>query len=487
MRAITLMYDSLNRHYLPPYGDTKTIAPNFQRLAEKTVVFDSFYVGSLPCMPARRELHTGRYNFLHRSWGPLEPFDQSVPDLLSKHGICSHCVTDHNHYWQDGGAGYLTRFSSAEMIRGQEGDYWYGQARGFTHNLDQRRQDKVNRQYMKDEKDQPHPKSFAAGMRFLEDNVDADNWYLHLEYFDPHEPFFVSQKYKDLYGGGGKEEFDWPEYGDVREGSPLIDEARMNYRALVSMCDYYLGKVLDFMDEHDMWKDTMLIVNTDHGHMLGEHGFFGKSLMPTYDQMARTPFFIWDPRCGDAGSRRGQLAQTIDIAPTLLEYFGVEKPEHMLGHGMRPILENGESIRQYALFGYFGKHINITDGRYVYMRAGREEGPLFNYTIMPHHLFVPFSVEELRHTEKELVNTFPFTQGVPVMRVPTSGKTVPVNSSYRFEEHMAYGDLLFDTQADPGQRVRLDDAEVENRLTAAMKKIMEENDAPVEQYSRMKL
>lgn len=63
MRAITVMYDSLNRKYLPNYGDNLSIMPNFRRLAKKTVTFDNFYVGSLPCIPARRELHTGRYNF----------------------------------------------------------------------------------------------------------------------------------------------------------------------------------------------------------------------------------------------------------------------------------------------------------------------------------------------------------------------------------------------------------------------------------------
>ena len=71
MRAITIMYDSLNRKYLPCYGDMVSIMPNFRRLQEKTVTFDRFYVGSLPCIPARRELHTGRYNFMHRCWGPL--------------------------------------------------------------------------------------------------------------------------------------------------------------------------------------------------------------------------------------------------------------------------------------------------------------------------------------------------------------------------------------------------------------------------------
>ena len=121
MKAITIMYDSLNRNYLPCYGDTESITPNFKRLAEKTVTFDKFYVGSLPCIPARRELHTGRYNFMHRCWGPLEPFDDSMPAILGEHGIYSHCVTDHAHYWQEGGSTYHTNFSSCEMIRGQEG------------------------------------------------------------------------------------------------------------------------------------------------------------------------------------------------------------------------------------------------------------------------------------------------------------------------------------------------------------------------------
>ena len=84
IRAIMVMFDSLNRRMLPPYGCDWTHAPNFARLAQRTVTFDNCYVGSMPCMPARRELHTGRYNFLHRSWGPMEPFDDSMPEILRR-------------------------------------------------------------------------------------------------------------------------------------------------------------------------------------------------------------------------------------------------------------------------------------------------------------------------------------------------------------------------------------------------------------------
>lgn len=126
MRAIMVMFDSLNRRFLPNYGCDETVAPNFARLGEKTVTFDNCYVGSMPCMPARRELHTGRMNFLHRGWGPLEPFDDSMPEILKNNGIYTHLTSDHQHYWEDGGATYHNRYTSWEISRGQEGDAWKG-------------------------------------------------------------------------------------------------------------------------------------------------------------------------------------------------------------------------------------------------------------------------------------------------------------------------------------------------------------------------
>lgn len=68
MRAIMLMFDTLSKDFLSNYGNDWIQTPNFDRLREKTVTFDNFYGGSMPCMPARRELHTGRYNFMHRMW-----------------------------------------------------------------------------------------------------------------------------------------------------------------------------------------------------------------------------------------------------------------------------------------------------------------------------------------------------------------------------------------------------------------------------------
>ncbi len=426
MKAVMVMFDSLNRHLLSAYGCDWTHTPNFARLATKTVKFTNAFVGSMPCMPARREIHTGRYNFLHRAWGPLEPFDDSMPQILKENGVYTHLVTDHYHYWEDGGATYMTRYSSYENIRGQEGDYWKGEVAepDTTPRPGRwRREHLVNRKYLQCEEDQPQAGTFRQGLEFIETNKDEDNWFLTIETFDPHEPFFSCQKYKDLYPHDYKgPEFYYPETGPATEPPDQVEHIRYEYAALLSMCDAYLGKVLDAFDKHNLWKDTMLIVNTDHGYLLDEYGYWGKSYLPWYNHLANMPFFVWDPRCGCCNVERNALVQTIDIAPTLMEYFGVDRPADMQGHPLRDTIANDTPVREAALFGLFGAHVNCTDGRYVYMRAPVDpsSAPLFNYTLMTTRIRGFFKPHELK--EATLSEPFSFSKDCPLLRVPSPGR-----------------------------------------------------------------
>ncbi len=491
MRAIVLMYDSLNRHMLPPYGDTFVDAPNFARLAERTVTFEDFYGGSMPCMPARREMHTGRYNFMHRSWGPLEPFDDSMPELLRQAGVHTHLASDHPHYWEDGGATYHTRYSTWEFFRGQEGDTWKGVVPGPTDpgapGSDgshvaapvggMRQQDAINRSYMPTEADHSQTLTVDAGIHFLETNVRSDNWLLQLELFDPHEPFFSHEDYKKRYPHDyDGPQFDWPEYRKVIEPQDQVAHARYEYAALVSMCDASLGRVLDFMDGHDMWQDTMLIVNTDHGFLLGEHGWWAKSMMPWYNELVRLPFFVWDPRTGERGTRREGLVQTIDLAPTLLRFFGLEPTQHMQGRDLAELPDRGDQVREGVLFGIHGGHVNVTDGRYVYMRAPAEpaNAPLEEYTLMPTHMRSRFGVDELRSWEP--AEPFAFTKGLRTMRVPTS---TMAGNPYQ------HGTLLFDLEADPGQEHPMADDDVELRMLRLLARLMRDSEAPDSQFQRL--
>jgi arylsulfatase A-like enzyme len=488
MKAIMIMYDSLNRHLLPPYGCDWIHAPNFSRLAERALVFENSYVGSMPCMPARRELHTGRTNFLHRSWGPMEPFDDSMPEILRDHGIYTHLISDHYHYWEDGGCTYHTRYSSWEIARGQEGDPWKGQVKSpeIPLAISSRsgrlwRQDWVNRSYMQKEEDQPQDRTFALGLEFIRQNAQEDNWFLQIETFDPHEPFFTQQKYKDLYPHEyNGPHFDWPNYARVSETPEQVQHMRKEYAALVSMCDAHLGKVLDQMDALDLWKDTLLIVNTDHGFLLGEHGWWAKIVQPFYNEVARTPLFIWDPRCGARGERRKALVQTIDLPATLLEFFGLPLPKDMEGKPLRDTIARDVPVREAGLYGVHGGHINVTDGRYVYMRAPArpENNPLCEYTLMPTHMNRMFSPEELQNIA--LAEPFSFSKGCRTMKI-----AVKTNSSgsgaYQF------GTLLFDLENDPAQEHPITDPAIEARMIEHLASLMKENDAPSEQFTRLGL
>ena len=485
MKAIMVMFDSLNRHMLPPYGCDWTAAPNFKRLAERTATFDNSYVGSMPCMPARRELHTGRYNFLHRSWGPLEPFDDSMPELLKQNGIRTHLVSDHYHYWEDGGCTYHTRYSSWEISRGQEGDPWKTHLPAIeipdhigARNGEWGRQDWVNRHTMRKEEDQPQAKTFELGLEFMRTNAAEDDWFLQIETFDPHEPFFTQQKYKELYPHDYRgAHFDWPDYARVTETGEQVQHLRYEYAALLSMCDAYLGKLLDAMDEYNLWPDTLLIVNTDHGFLLSEHDWWGKVVMPFYNEIARTPLFIWDPRSQVRGQRRAALVQTIDLAPTLLDYFGVILPADMQGVALKETLASDRQVRQAGLFGIHGGQVNITDGHYVYMRApaSADNTPLADYTLMPTHMRGPFSVAELQ--DIQLAAPFSFTKGCKLMKI---------NAAAWPNTH-PYSTLLFDIDADPQQLHPIQDAAVEARLVRQMVELLKANDAPQEQFVRLGL
>src|SRR5690606_6793973 len=140
--------------------------------AERTATFDSSWVCSMPCMPARRDLHTGRPNFLHTGWAPLQPWDDSVPEMLKPAGTSSHLVTDHYHYFEDGGATYHPRYTTWELFRGQEGDPWKGQVAPpvIPPNVNGkgRPQDWINRQFFKEEADFPQSGTMAAGLDFVE-------------------------------------------------------------------------------------------------------------------------------------------------------------------------------------------------------------------------------------------------------------------------------------------------------------------------------
>ena len=103
------------------------------RLAERGITFDNAYCGSSPCIPTRREIYTGRYEFLERGWGPLEEDDLDLPSLVSgerpvrsiqrtlKEGYSlSYLISDHLNLWIKGAGNYHMGYTGFDFIRGNQ-------------------------------------------------------------------------------------------------------------------------------------------------------------------------------------------------------------------------------------------------------------------------------------------------------------------------------------------------------------------------------
>ena len=501
MKAVLVLFDSLNRHMLGPYGGTRVQTPNFDRLAGRAVRFDAHHVGSLPCMPARRDLLTGRLSFLHRSWGPLEPFDDAFPELLHSVGIYSHLVTDHFHYWEDGGATYHNRYDSYEFVRGQEGDPWkamvqphwerlreqYHSRQFTTKRREYFSQNIINREIIRDEADFPSVQCFDHGLDFLARNGDADGWFLQVETFDPHEPFHAPARFREPFPTDWRGPVrDWPRYGRVDELPAECEELRANYYAVVALCDHQLGRLLDVFDARGLWRDTALVVTTDHGFLLGEHDFWAKNRMNLYQEVAHIPLFVHDPRApAMPGEASAALSQTMDLAATLLDLFGAPLPPALEGLPLRA-LRDGTAGRDALLYGYFGGAVNVTDGRFTYHRypADLRRQEINQYTLMPTHIFSPFSTEELAGAR--LAGPLPFTKGAPVLQVPVIERS-PFFDVYGPGAMLEDETRLYDLRADPGQERPVADPAQEARLAGIMARLMSANHAPPEAFTRLAL
>jgi arylsulfatase A-like enzyme len=502
MRTVFMLFDSLNRLSLGPYGSNKVATPNFDRLAQRSVTFDKHYVGSMPCIPARRDLQTGRLSFLHRSWGPMEPFDNSFPEILGASGTYSHLVTDHMQYFRDGGATYHTRYHTYDFLRGQHGDAWkgdvapdwaklrqkyhpvqYSEQRGhdFYHHI-------INRQFLNEDQDYPLVQCLDSGLEFIDRNRGADDWFLQIETFDPHEPFNAPDRFRDgLKTSYDGPVLDWPPYGRVTESADECAELNANYRANLRFVDEQLGRLLDYFDKHGLWDDTALVVSTDHGYLLGEHDWWAKNQMPIYEEIAHIPLFIYHPDHADqAGTRRNALTQTMDLMPTFLDFHAAPIPSEVVAHSLMPVLQDDTSVRDTAIFGTFSSALNITDGKYVFMLYPEDvtTDGLFQYTVMPTTLNYLFQTAEL--AKAEMVEPFDFTKGARVMRIPTM-QLSPFNKHFGPDVFFDTDTTLFDLQADPQQKNGYRNSDIEGMLCAKALELMRELDTPSEIYARFGL
>ena len=487
MRAVLVLMDTLNRHFLKAYNpDANIVTPNIDAFARESLIFDNHFIGSAPCMPARRDLLTGRLGFLERGWGPIEPFDVTFPTILRKAGICTHIITDHTHYFEIGGENYAYMYDTWEYFRGQEFDAWKSKVK--KPEVDPLSYGKKSAQYLANKEtftsdaEYPSPKTFRAACRWAEENANADNFFLHVESFDPHEPFDAPQEFHELYHDRYQgREFNWPTYAPVTEPPEAVERLNNCYRATLSMNDKWFGRFIQSLKDNGLYDDTLIILTTDHGHMLGEHGFTGKNFMHAYNEMAHIPLFVKLPKGEKAGVRTDLLTQNIDMMPTLLQYFNCPVPDPVQGHSLFDLISGTVPPRENVIYGWFGRAVNLCDGEYTYFRGPKDEtnAPLNIYCGIPTTIWRYYGPEYAK--DMEMGRFLPYTD-YPVYKIKPRGD-VDISGDI----HYVLSNEIYDFKADHAQQHPIHDEALEARLCSKLVESMKQFQSPEEQFERLGL
>ncbi len=254
-----------------------------------------------------------------------------------------------------------------------------------------------------------------------------------------------------------------------------VAHIRKSYAGTLTMADFWWGKFLDKLDKHDLWKNTILIVSSDHGHLLGEHNYWAKNYMMDYNELAHIPLIICAPDA-KAGSRCNALTATIDIMPTIMELHQTELPPGVQGKSICPLLAGAKEHHDALLFGYFGKDVNLVDGDYTYCRQPIPGSPLYQYTAMPRAFsdFIPR--DQLAKAETGVF--LDSTHGVPHFRIKRNSKR---------HHNAGDGNPIYDLHTDPQQQHPIQNPELEKKLATKLTGLLERYNAPEEHFTRLGL
>ena len=128
----------------------------------------------------------------------------------------------------------------------------------------------------------------------------------------------------------------WPKMTDREKLQWKYQRYMQDYLACISTVDDNVGRVLDYLDDHELTNNTLVVYTSDQGFYLGEHGWFDKRFI--YNESFKTPLLIRWPNRIQPGITNEEMVQNLDFAQTLLEAAQIKAPEDMQGESLMPLL-----------------------------------------------------------------------------------------------------------------------------------------------------
>jgi arylsulfatase A-like enzyme len=419
MNVIVIMLDSLRADHLGCYGNDWIKTPAIDQLAGESAIFEHAYSEGIPTLPFRCAAFTGKYTLPRRGWGPLDPLDSTISEVLWNQGYTSALIADTQHMHRPPHSNFARGFDYVQWIRGNEGDaylvdpnidvkYDLFENVKSTRGRKNRSTDVVKHRYTRylrnisqwiDDWWETDENRFVAqvcraGMQWLENQKKKDNLFLWLDCFDPHEPWDPPKCFQDLYPVPAYSGPPLAWYGGYDD---LLSEAEVShiralYAADISLCDKWVGILLKKVKDLGMMENTMIILVSDHGEFIGERGLILKEEPWPYEELSQISLIIRHPDGVGKGKKIRAFADSTDLMPTILDFLQVTGPraktpafeatkfipgastEEIEGYSLIPVMSGErEKVRDFAISGNFNLSWRIRDEEWSFLMFAAEE------------------------------------------------------------------------------------------------------------------
>jgi arylsulfatase A-like enzyme len=378
--------DQMRAQAMGCLGNRDVRTPNIDRLASEGVLFRNTLANTPVCCPARAILQTGLYchrNGMTANDLRLREDHVTIAEVLRREGYRTAFIGK----WHLDGGPRLPGFVPPGPRR-QGYEFWAANQCSHRH---------FDTQYFRDSP-QPAPMGkFEAegwtdlGLEFLDSSrKDGRPFFLTIQYGPPHDPYKAPPEYEALYDPARLNMRPNWKGGEKIPGPKEI----ASYYAMVTALDDQLGRLVKALDGWNLGGDTIVIVLSDHGDMLGSQGLPLKR--KPWEESIRVPGIFRCPGRIRPGRVDGGLISHIDMAPTLLSLCGAPPPDGLPGADLsRRILDGSGPAPDSAFFQIFGPYApgrvpagwrGVRTGRYMYARLRERPWVLYDLEEDPYEL-----------------------------------------------------------------------------------------------------
>ena len=405
------------------YGDAAAISPNIDALAARGMRFELAYCNQAVCAPSRFTLMLGSHSTSTGLYGlgsqlrEILPQAVTLPQHFAKHGYRTESLGKVFHIGH-GNTGDPASFGVPHFA---DKVIEYLDPRSTDGGQLTREEALFANQKLGQIRSLPRGAAFEAPV--AEDAGYADGrvaletiqrlrgakkrretggtpFFIAAGFVRPHLPFSVPKRYWDLHDPN---KLPMPAFEQLPEGAPAVAGKRggeiaaytpvppnggklsedlkrqliHGYYASVSYVDAMIGKVIGELDRLDLAKNTIVVLWGDHGFHLGDLGIWTKHT--NYEQANRIPLLVVAPGVTQPNTSTKQLAESVDLFPTLAEIAGLPKPDGpqpIDGVSLAPILKNHEArVRDHAFHAYPKRKLGraIRTERYRLVECGMEK------------------------------------------------------------------------------------------------------------------